>query len=74
MRDLVTWFGIWDDAIEKLADTAAAETLRMATKDFIRTAFGLAKDNEATSTGNPLVHSFQSIAAEACEFYDQGTL
>ncbi|KAI0445977.1 isoprenoid synthase domain-containing protein [Xylaria telfairii] len=71
MTDLVIWFGIWDDAIEKLADTAAAESLRVSTKDFIRTAFGLAEDNEATSTGNPLIDSFQSIAAEVCEFYDR---
>ncbi|KAI0489679.1 isoprenoid synthase domain-containing protein [Xylaria cf. heliscus] len=71
MTDLVIWFGIWDDVIEKLEDEAAAESLRVSTKDFIRTAFGLSEDNEVTSTTNPLVHSFQPIAAEACEFYNR---
>ncbi|KAI0544874.1 isoprenoid synthase domain-containing protein [Xylaria curta] len=70
MTDLVIWFGLWDDAIEKLADDkSAAESLRVSTKDFIRATFGLAEDGEATSTANPLVYSFQPIAAEACSFY-----
>ncbi|KAI0458653.1 isoprenoid synthase domain-containing protein [Xylaria acuta] len=72
MTDLVIWFGIWDDVIEKLADdTAAAESLRVSTKDFIRTAFGLTGDNETISTADPLVYSFQSIAAETCAFYNK---
>ncbi|KAI1755150.1 isoprenoid synthase domain-containing protein [Xylaria castorea] len=72
MTDLVIWFGLWDDVIEKLADdTAAAESLRVSTKGFIRATFGLAEDNEVASTANPLVYSFQPIAAEACSFYNQ---
>ncbi|KAI8950959.1 isoprenoid synthase domain-containing protein [Xylaria longipes] len=72
MTDLVIWFGLWDDMIEKLADdTAAAESLRVSTNDFIRAAFGLCEDNEAASMANPLVHSFQPIAAEACNFYNK---
>ncbi|KAI0196127.1 isoprenoid synthase domain-containing protein [Xylaria flabelliformis] len=70
MTDLVIWFGLWDDVIEKLADdTTAAESLRVSTKDFIRVTFGLAEDSEATSIANPLISGFQPIAAEACSFY-----
>ncbi|KAI0408927.1 isoprenoid synthase domain-containing protein [Xylaria palmicola] len=75
MTDLVIWFGLWDDVIEKLTDdAAAAECLRVSTKDFIRTAFGLGEDGQtitATATTNPLVRSFQPIADEACAFYDE---
>ncbi|KAI3332001.1 terpenoid synthase [Xylariaceae sp. AK1471] len=74
MTDLVIWFGLWDDVIEKLADdTAAAESLRVSTKDFIRRELGLAEDDEASAsaTTNPLIQSFQPIAAEACAFYNK---
>lgn len=74
MTDLVIWFGLWDDMIERLADdTAAAESLRVSTKDFIRTALGLADGKKATTTVHPLIQSFQPIAAEACTFYSKGT-
>ncbi|KAI1166527.1 isoprenoid synthase domain-containing protein [Nemania serpens] len=72
MTDLVIWFGLWDDMIERLADdTAAAESLRVSTKDFIRTALGLADGKKATTTVHPLIQSFQPIAAEACTFYSK---
>lgn len=75
MTDLVIWFGLWDDVIESLAnDAVAAESLRVSTKDFIRTTLGLAEGNEVTTTTNPLIQSFQPIAAEACAFYNKGTL
>jgi hypothetical protein len=68
------WFGLWDDMIENL-DADAAETLRVATKDFIRQALGLAEEEEddENMTTNPMIRSFQPIAAEACAFYNQGT-
>jgi hypothetical protein len=72
MTDLVIWFGMWDDKIEKLADDlVAAEDLRVSTKEFISIALGLAQDNEAGLTTNPLIRGFQPIAAEACAFYDE---
>ncbi|KAI1119631.1 isoprenoid synthase domain-containing protein [Nemania sp. NC0429] len=72
MTDLVIWFGLWDDMIEKLADdTVAAESLRLSTKDFIRAALGLADGAKPTATANPLIQSFQPIAAEACAFYSK---
>lgn len=72
MTDLVIWFGLWDDTIEKLADNlAAAEDLRVSTKDFISIALGLSKDNEADITTNPLIGRFQPIAAEARAFYNE---
>ncbi|KAI1155245.1 isoprenoid synthase domain-containing protein [Nemania diffusa] len=72
MTDLVIWFGLWDDVIESLAnDAVAAESLRVSTKDFIRTTLGLAEGNEVTTTTNPLIQSFQPIAAEACAFYNK---
>ncbi|GAP84914.2 putative terpene synthase family protein [Rosellinia necatrix] len=75
MTDLVIWFGLWDDAIERLADdVAAAESLRALTKDFIRAALGLGAASEATAaaaTANPLIQSFQPIAAEARTFYNR---
>jgi hypothetical protein len=74
MTDLTIWFGLWDDMIENL-DADAAETLRVATKDFIRQALGLAEEEEddENMTTNPMIRSFQPIAAEACAFYNQGT-
>lgn len=69
MTDHVIWFGLWDDMIERLA----AESLRESTKDFIRTALGLADGKKAAATANPLIQSFQPIAAEACAFYRKGT-
>ncbi len=75
MTDLVIWFGMWDDAIEKLADDpAAAERLRMSTKDFIRSTISSAEGSKTITTANPLIQSFQPIAIEACAFYNQGTL
>ncbi|KAI8629438.1 terpenoid synthase [Xylariaceae sp. FL1651] len=73
MTDLVIWFGLWDDMIEKLADenTPAAEDLRVTTKDFIRRALGLAEDDEDVATTNPLIQSFQAIAVEVCAFYSE---
>ncbi|KAJ8112724.1 hypothetical protein ONZ43_g5326 [Nemania bipapillata] len=72
MTDLVIWFGLWDDVIEALADDAvAAESLRVSTKDFIRATLGLAEGNEAITTTNPLIQSFQPIGAEACAFYNK---
>jgi hypothetical protein len=72
MTDLVIWFGLWDDVIERLADDAA-ESLRVSTKDFIRRGLGLAEDDdEVSGTTNPLIRSFQPIAAEARAFYNKG--
>ncbi|KAI1351439.1 isoprenoid synthase domain-containing protein [Xylaria sp. FL0043] len=72
MTDLVIWFGLWDDVIEKLADDpVAAESLRVSTKDFIRSALGSDDESNTAATTNPLIQSFQPIAAEACEFYNQ---
>lgn len=73
MTDLIIWFGQWDDAIEKLGDNlVAAEDLRVSTKNFISIALGLAEDNEAGLTTNPLIGGFQPIAAEARAFYNEG--
>lgn len=72
MTDLIIWFGQWDDAIEKLGDNlVAAEDLRVSTKNFISIALGLAEDNEAGLTTNPLIGGFQPIAAEARAFYNE---
>ncbi|KAI0117719.1 isoprenoid synthase domain-containing protein [Nemania sp. FL0031] len=71
MTDLVIWFGLWDDVIERLTDDAAAADLRESTKDFIRTTLGLAEGSEATTVTNPLIRSFQPIGAEASAFYNK---
>ncbi|KAI1430147.1 isoprenoid synthase domain-containing protein [Xylaria sp. FL1777] len=72
MTDLVIWFGLWDDVIEKLGeDPAAAESLRVSTKDFVRSALTSPKGSNTAATGNPLIQSFQPIATEACAFYNQ---
>ncbi|KAI0969919.1 isoprenoid synthase domain-containing protein [Xylaria arbuscula] len=72
MTDLVIWFGLWDDVIEKLTDDpAAAESLRVSTKDFIRSALTANEGTTTTPTTNPLIQSFQPIATEACAFYNQ---
>ncbi|KAI1328344.1 terpenoid synthase [Xylariaceae sp. FL0255] len=76
MTDLVIWFGLWDDVIEKLGDDeAAAEDLRISTKDFIRRSFGLSRPEEdgserGVAITNPLILSFWGIAVEVCKFYD----
>ncbi|KAI0141836.1 isoprenoid synthase domain-containing protein [Xylariaceae sp. FL1272] len=68
--DLVIWFGMWDDLVEKLGDdTTAAENLRMATKDFVRSSFGLA-DRDVSHQTNPWISSFRPIADGVCAFYD----
>ncbi|KAJ3580283.1 hypothetical protein NPX13_g285 [Xylaria arbuscula] len=74
MTDLVIWFGLWDDVIEKLTDSTAAESLRISTKEFIRNALSPNKANSTVSTANPLIQSFQPIADEACAFYNQDQL
>ncbi|KAI0543057.1 isoprenoid synthase domain-containing protein [Xylaria digitata] len=71
MTDLVIWFGLWDDVIEQLADDTAAESLRISTKDFIRSALSLAEDGKTIVTANPLIQSFQPIADEARAFYNE---
>jgi len=79
MTDLTIWFGLWDDVIEKMADDhAAAENFRVTTKDFIRRALGLSKGDadaaipDNNNKINPLIQSFQPIAAEACASYNNG--
>lgn len=72
MTDLVIWFGIWDDVIEKLIDPTAAESLRVSTKDFIRNALSPKQGRSTIATANPLIQSFQPIADEACAFYNEG--
>ncbi|KAI1259784.1 terpenoid synthase [Xylariaceae sp. FL1019] len=71
MTDLVIWFGMWDDFVEKLGDdTTAAEDLRIATKDFVQCSFGLANEDSVSDQTNPLILSFQPIADQVCAFYD----
>ncbi|KAI0889255.1 terpenoid synthase [Annulohypoxylon maeteangense] len=69
----IIWFGYWDDLVEKLTpDPNAAEDLRRVTKAFIRHSLGLTQPGEEDSIpSNPLVRSFEGIAAETCANYDE---
>ncbi|KAI0593694.1 isoprenoid synthase domain-containing protein [Biscogniauxia sp. FL1348] len=74
MTDLVIWFGLWDDQVEKFAPGSGdAEEFRASTKDFVRYALGLgALIAQSETTINPLIRSFKSIAEEVCDAYDEG--
>ncbi|KAI0526002.1 isoprenoid synthase domain-containing protein [Xylaria bambusicola] len=74
MTDLVIWFGLWDDVIERLTDTTAAESLRVSTKKFIRNALSPTEGSSTIVTSNPLIQSFQPIADEARTFYNEDQL
>ncbi|KAI1865449.1 uncharacterized protein JN550_008206 [Neoarthrinium moseri] len=71
MTDLVIWFGIWDDYVEKLACPLAAQDFRVATKKFVTQSLGLARRTEAPAAPvHPLIQSFKGIADEVCKAFD----
>jgi hypothetical protein len=72
MTNLVIWFGIWDDYIEKLVDPVAAEEFRVGTKEFVAQALGLTQSGVGLTATNPLIRSFEGIAQEVCAVYDIG--
>ncbi|KAI5926298.1 isoprenoid synthase domain-containing protein [Camillea tinctor] len=73
VTDLVIWFGLWDDMVEKFApNSRGAEEFRESTKDFVRRSLGLGSlADKPVVTISPLICSFKSIAEEVCEAYDE---
>lgn len=72
MTDLVIWFGIWDDYIERLEDPFEAEAFRAATKVFVAQSLGLGTPEQTKTSLHPLIKNFEGVARKVLEAYDIG--
>ncbi|EMR63114.1 putative terpene synthase family protein [Eutypa lata UCREL1] len=71
LTDLVIWFGVWDDVVEKLgSDQEAAEHMRSETKAVVRQTLLLGPTADGP-VPNPLMTGFGSIAKEVCAVLDE---